>query len=151
MLLEMHHTSLFGDAMYKVNVIRQIKLRRPQSMPTDNTVAKLRAFRVATIRAIIAKHREKVLTSPAFTLLRAEPVTINAVQFPEEANQRDSHCQPGQTQSMICGSIRRARRRWHSSNKMLANLKVMYQTEKGKTTLFLFWFANYGGNIGLNP
>ena len=104
MVLEMHHTSLFGDATYnyKVNVIRQIKLRRPQRLPTDNTVAKVRAFMVATIRAIIAKHREKVLTSPAFTLLRAEPVTINAVQFPEEANQRDSNCH---TQSMICGSI----------------------------------------------
>ena len=113
-------------------------------MPTDNTVANLRAFRVVTISAIIAKHREKVLTSPAFTLLRAEPVTINAVKFPEEANQRDSHGQPGHTQKHdLWIDQPRVKKMELVEQEMFANLKVMYQTEKGKTTLFLFWFANY--------
>ena len=43
-VLEMHHTSLFGDATYQVNVNRQTKLRHPQSLPSDNTVAKVREF-----------------------------------------------------------------------------------------------------------
>ena len=79
-VLEMHHTSLFGDATYQVNVNRQTKLRRPQSLPSDNTVAKVREFTVATMKAIIAKHRENVLPSPAFTLLR---------HLEEEAKQLD--------------------------------------------------------------
>ena len=66
-VLEMHHTSLFGGATYQVNVNRQTKLRQP---PTDNTVAKVSEFTVATIKAIVANHREKLLPSPAFTLLR---------------------------------------------------------------------------------
>ena len=49
-VLEMHHTSLFGDATYKINMTRQTKLRRPQSLPADDTVAKVRSYTVATIK-----------------------------------------------------------------------------------------------------
>ena len=58
-VLEMHHTSLFGDATYQVNVNRQTKLRRPQSLPSDSTVAKVMEFTVDTIKDIIYRNTEK--------------------------------------------------------------------------------------------
>ena len=124
-VLEMHHTSLFGNATYQVNMNRQTKLRGPQSLPSDNTVAKVREFTVATINAIIANHREKVLPSPVFTLLRdlalfrltlfnfrrgGEPTRLALSDWSDARHDmwidQDSHCQTGQMQGMICGSTR---------------------------------------------
>ena len=107
-VLEMHHTSLFGDATYQVNVNRQTKLRNPQSLPSDNTVAKVREFTVATMKAIIAKHRENVLPSPAFTmmwdLVLCRLTLLNFRRGGEPA--RLALSETGQTQGMICGSTR---------------------------------------------
>ena len=77
----MHHTSLFGDATYQVNVNRQTKLRRQQSLPSDNTVAKVREFTVATMKAIIAKQRKCAAIASVHFVAGSGPVPIDLAQF----------------------------------------------------------------------
>ena len=136
-VLEMHHTSLFGDATYQVNVNRQTKLRRPQSLPSDNTVAKVREFTVATIKCIIANHREKVLPSPAFTLLRdlalCRLTLFNFRRGGEPARLALSDWSDARHDMWIDQA--RVKKMAPVEQEMFANLKVMYQTGKGNDHL----------------
>ena len=52
-VLEMHHTSLSGDATYKINVKRQTNLRRPKKLTSEEAIAKVRSYTVTTMKAII--------------------------------------------------------------------------------------------------
>ena len=137
-VLEMHHTSLFGDATYQVNVNRQTKLRRPQSLPSDNTVAKVREFTVATMKAIIAEHRENVLPSPAFTLLRdmtlCRLTLLNFRRGGETARLALSDWSDARHDLWIDQTC--VKKMAPVEQKMFANLKVMYQTGKGNSSLF---------------
>ena len=70
-VLELNHASLFGDATYKINLSRQTKLRRPQNLPVDEDVAKVREYTVRTIESITSSYDgHSTLSGANFTLLR---------------------------------------------------------------------------------
>ena len=133
-VLEMHHTSLFGDVTYQVNVNRQTKLRRPQSLPSDNTVAKVREFTVATMKAIIAKHRENVLPSPAFTLLR-DLALCRLTLFNFRRGGEPARLALSDARHDLWIDQVRVKKMAPVEQEMFANLKVMYQTGKGNAHL----------------
>ena len=59
---------MFGDATYKINLSQQTKLRRPQNLPVDENVAKVREYTVRTIESLTSSHDE--LSCANFILLR---------------------------------------------------------------------------------
>ena len=67
-VLELNHASVFVDATYKINLSQQTKLRRPQNLPVDEDVAKVREYKVRTIESLTSSHDE--LSCANFILLR---------------------------------------------------------------------------------
>lgn len=49
----MNYDQLFGEATYLLNRNRQIKLRRPCELPSEEDVQKLKLYTVARINAIL--------------------------------------------------------------------------------------------------
>jgi hypothetical protein len=47
LVLEISHSEMFGDAVYAINNSRQIKLRRPDQLPTEEDVSKVRAHSIS--------------------------------------------------------------------------------------------------------
>lgn len=52
-VLELNYHSLFGDAMYALNRNRQVKLRRPEALPCEEDVSKLRQYIVDRINCYL--------------------------------------------------------------------------------------------------
>jgi len=53
-VFQLHYHSLFSDATYALNRNRQVKLRRPESLPSDEDVKKLREYTSKRIGDIFA-------------------------------------------------------------------------------------------------
>ena len=115
-----------------------------QICPTDRVCS--RHFRnggrnkstVATMKAIIAKHRENVLPSPAFTLLRhltlCRLTLLNFRRGGETARLALSDWSDARHDLWIDQTC--VKKMAPVEQEMFANLKVMYQTGKWNSSLF---------------
>ena len=132
-VLEMHHTSLFGDATYKINVNRQTNLRRPKNLPSEEAIAKVRSYTVTTMKAIT----RQTITPKKFTLLRDLAVCrltlFNFRRGGEPARLKMSDWFDARNELWIDQS--RIVKMKPVEQEMFSDLKIMYQTGKGNDHL----------------
>jgi hypothetical protein len=53
LVFSIHSNELFGDAVYKINMNRQQNLRRPQQLPKEDDIKKLKVYSVQRIATIL--------------------------------------------------------------------------------------------------
>ncbi|XP_030848126.1 uncharacterized protein LOC105437122 isoform X3 [Strongylocentrotus purpuratus] len=136
-VLELNHSFLFGDATYAINKNRQVKLRKPDALPLEADMQKLRTYSVDGVQEIVSDeylvwdiHNFKNLrdmTVSRLTLFNArrggEPCRLNLSEW-EEAN-ADVWIDKQRAED-IDDPLER---------DMLQNFKVAYQTGKGNNHL----------------
>ena len=49
-VLELNHDSLFGDAIYAINRAKNMKLRKPQQMPNEEDIMKVRQYSIDVVK-----------------------------------------------------------------------------------------------------
>ena len=73
-VLELNHSFLFGDATYAINKNRQVKLRKPDELPLDEDMQKLRAYAVEEISGIL---NDEFTVGDAHTFKKLRDLTIS--------------------------------------------------------------------------
>ena len=53
-VLELHHNQLFGDAIYETNKARQEKLRKPQQLPEEEDIMRVRDHTIEQIKSFVS-------------------------------------------------------------------------------------------------
>ena len=53
-VLELHQLEVFGDATYQLNMKRQEKLRRPQELPGEADVVKVKQYTITRMSNMLA-------------------------------------------------------------------------------------------------
>ena len=69
-VLEVHHDLIFGDAVYHLTQNRQKKLRRPDNLPDDEDVQKLRKYTIEAIKQEVENIQKEKNQHVSLTLLR---------------------------------------------------------------------------------
>ena len=57
-LLELNQDYIFGDAVYAANQVREAKLRRPESLPKEEDIQKVKEYAVNRIQEIVQDEYE---------------------------------------------------------------------------------------------
>ena len=52
-VLKHHHNSIFGSAIYKIHMNRQIKLRKPEQLPLDTDLEKIRTHTITRMKTLL--------------------------------------------------------------------------------------------------
>jgi len=136
-VLELNYHSLFGDAMYALNRNRQVKLRRPAALPSEEDVSKLRQYNVARMQELLS-NPYKMWDSHSYIELRDLAVcrltVFNARRGGEPARLVISEWQDAENGSWLDPK----RLQVAATDKeltMFRNLKVTYQGGKGNNHL----------------
>ena len=134
-VLELNHASVFGDATYRINLSRQTKLRRPQNLPVDEDIAKVRDYTVRTLKSLTSSHDE--LSCSNFLLLRDLAVCrltlFNFRRGGEPARLRIADWVDAQNDVWLDKT--RIKKMHPVEQELFSSLKVIYQTGKGNDHL----------------
>ena len=136
-VLELNYHNLFGDATYALNRNCQVKLRRPENLPCEEDVMKLRQYTVNRIQALLADPY-KVWDSHSHVELRDLTVcrltVFNARRDGEPAKLAVSEWKDAENNSWL-NSSRFQTAATDSELALFRNLKVTYQSGKGSNHL----------------
>ena len=132
-VLELNHEFIFGDATYQINKSRQIKLRKPASLPIEKDIEQLREYTMNTVAGII-QDKYIIWDSHNFSKLRDLTVSrltlFNARRGGEPSRLTIDEWKEADNNSWI--DKQRAEMLSDPLDKcLLENMKITYQTGKG--------------------
>jgi hypothetical protein len=134
-VLELNHNIIFGDATYELNKNRQVKLRRPQQLPDENDVARLKTYVVGRLASLL-EDPYKVWNGHDYIELRDLTVSrltlFNARRGGEPARMFISEWKDAENSSWLD-----KRRVLHNDpdRNFFEDMKVTFQTGKGNNHL----------------
>lgn len=135
-VLSVNQNMLFGDAQYHINKARQIKLRRPEQLPPDSDVSKLRQYTVNRMKVIV-EDKYRHWTTHDYGELRDLAVSrltlFNARRGNEPSRLRVSDWKDALNGVWFDKS--RLDKLSNVEQACFANTKLMYQTGKGNNHL----------------
>jgi len=135
-ILALNHNLVFGDAAYILNKNRQMKLRCPESLPSEDDVAKLKNYAVGRLHDILAQPY-MVWDSHAYTELRDLTVSrltlFNARRGGEPARLTLAEWKQAEENRWLNHEHIRTVGDWE--RKLFDNMKITFQTGKGNNHL----------------
>lgn len=136
-VLRWRWTTLFGDAEYQIMLNRQVKLRRPESLPDEENIARLRDYTVTKLKALLEGGYE-VACADTFISVRdlvvARLTLYNARRGGEPSRLMIKDWQDGREGNWV--DKQRSRLLQTEEEEVLMNsFKIMYQSGKGNNRL----------------
>ena len=133
-VFQLHYNSLFADATYALNRNRQVKLRRPESLPSDEDVNKLREYTMKRIGDMLSDPY-RLWDSHSFVELRDLVVcrltVFNARRGGEPARLMLSEWRDAEQDKWLDPKRQQSSSVTDSELRMFSDLKVTYQGGKG--------------------
>jgi hypothetical protein len=135
-VLSLQNNMVFGDATYQINKGRQTKLRKPESLPSETDVQKLKLYTVDKIKSF-TDDPYTMWTSQEFIALRDLTVSrltlFNARRGGEPARLLLTEWEDAINDAWI--EPERVRKMSEIDRRLFAELKIAYQTGKGNDHL----------------
>lgn len=131
-LLNLNSKDLLGDALYKLQKNRQTSLRKPQEMPTEDDVAKVKEFTISRVAALLS---DKFATWDAQRYAELRDLVVcrltlfNARRGGEPARLLLSEWRDGQNGVWL--DSKRMEKLSDVDEKLFAEVKLTYQAGKG--------------------
>ena len=131
-VLALNHNLIFGDAAYILNKNRQMKLRCPESLPSEDDVAKLKKYTVGRLHDILAQPYT-LWDSHAYTELRDLTVSrltlFNARRGGEPARLSLAEWKQAEENRWLNHDRIKSVGDWERT--LFNNMKITFQTGKG--------------------
>lgn len=136
-VLHLRWTSLFGDAEYQIMQNRQMKLRRPASLPNEEDVARIRDYTVAKLETLLQGGYE-IACAETFISVR-DLVVSRLTLFNSRRGGEPSRLKRRDWQDAKQGKWIDTQRLRHTETDeeaiLLQTFRIIYQGGKGKNRL----------------
>lgn len=136
-VLELNHQLMFGDAHYEIHKNRQVRLRRPEELPLETDIQKLRTFTLEKLREIVSDDYT-LWDSHTFVELRditCTRLTLWNARRGGEPSRLSIHEWSDAEKNAWIDKDMVDEVRDPAHRKLLSDLKICYQTGKGTNHL----------------
>ena len=137
-VLALNQHIVFGDATYVLNQNRQSRLRRPESLPSEEDVTKLKAYTVNRIQELTADDY-KMWDTPSFTELRDLAVSrltlFNARRGGEPARLTLTEWSEADNSTWLNSQHTKSHSSEDLEKRLFKEMKVTFQSGKGNNHL----------------